>query len=571
MARHRHAGAIVAVFTLAFSLAGCGFFGGGADVAPVAVTQVAGVAVTPTVIPLTNDNWDLALKDADRYRGSPVDITGQVFNAIGSYEGASHYQLFANPRARTGNTHLAVPPDQPKLQEGDTVHVVGTLDRMLVTGSRAGSDLRLPYVVATGVELLSGSAARGAGTAVAALATPVPSPSSTSALLATSPSPTSAPPAETSTSPTATAPPSTATPAPLSPSATAMPATPTTAPTRATSPTPTAPFALEVPPAAFTPASGMQVTSDLTAPGGQYLSTSKSSRDWNGTGAIPAGAGTASFTIDVSQSGRYAVWTRMQYQNVDANSLWLVVDNRPALLLGNEDGGYRVWRWVGWHDGNPGARVAVDLGVGQHTLTVVSREGGTRFDSLLLTDDLNYKPANPPGTPAGPVPSGATPAPPPATPMASDAQRAAPATPVPTSTAAPATTAPPPPTALPTIPPAAQLTAAPTAPSVTQPTVQPTAPLATQPTSQPTASPTPQPTKQPTPQPTAQPTPQPTAQPTPQQAGGTYTVQPGDTLSAIAGRVYGDPSQFPRIFDANRDKLSSPDRIMPGQQLRIPR
>ena len=109
-----------AIIALAFWLAGCGFFGGGAEldatqVAGVAVTPTGGRAVKPTVIPLTNENWDLAVKDADRYRGSPVDITGQIFNAIGDYEGASHYQLFTDPRNRGGNTHLAVPPTKAKL------------------------------------------------------------------------------------------------------------------------------------------------------------------------------------------------------------------------------------------------------------------------------------------------------------------------------------------------------------------------------------------------------------------------------------------------------------------------
>lgn len=49
-----------------------------------------------------------------------------------------------------------------------------------------------------------------------------------------------------------------------------------------------------------------------------------------------------------------------------------------------------------------------------------------------------------------------------------------------------------------------------------------------------------------------------------------YTVQPGDTLSKISQRFYGDASQYMRIFDANRDKLSDPNKIQVGQQLTIP-
>ncbi|MBJ6981904.1 LysM peptidoglycan-binding domain-containing protein [Luteimonas sp. MC1572] len=54
-------------------------------------------------------------------------------------------------------------------------------------------------------------------------------------------------------------------------------------------------------------------------------------------------------------------------------------------------------------------------------------------------------------------------------------------------------------------------------------------------------------------------------------AGATsYTVQKGDTLSHIAKAQYGKASQWRRIFDANRDQLDDPDRIQPGQVLKIP-
>jgi nucleoid-associated protein YgaU len=49
-----------------------------------------------------------------------------------------------------------------------------------------------------------------------------------------------------------------------------------------------------------------------------------------------------------------------------------------------------------------------------------------------------------------------------------------------------------------------------------------------------------------------------------------HTVQRGDTLSHIAQAVYGRASAWRRIFDANRDQLDDPDRIQPGQVLRIP-
>ena len=50
----------------------------------------------------------------------------------------------------------------------------------------------------------------------------------------------------------------------------------------------------------------------------------------------------------------------------------------------------------------------------------------------------------------------------------------------------------------------------------------------------------------------------------------TYTVVAGDNLSKIAKHFYGSASAWKRIFDANRDQLTDPDRIRPGQVLKIP-
>ena len=52
--------------------------------------------------------------------------------------------------------------------------------------------------------------------------------------------------------------------------------------------------------------------------------------------------------------------------------------------------------------------------------------------------------------------------------------------------------------------------------------------------------------------------------------GRTYEVQPGDTLSAIAEKFYGKASQYDRIFQANRDKMTDPDHVKAGVELVIP-
>lgn len=50
----------------------------------------------------------------------------------------------------------------------------------------------------------------------------------------------------------------------------------------------------------------------------------------------------------------------------------------------------------------------------------------------------------------------------------------------------------------------------------------------------------------------------------------TYKVKPGDTLSKISKEFLGDANKYMRIFEANRDKLTDPDKIQVGQELKIP-
>jgi nucleoid-associated protein YgaU len=53
-------------------------------------------------------------------------------------------------------------------------------------------------------------------------------------------------------------------------------------------------------------------------------------------------------------------------------------------------------------------------------------------------------------------------------------------------------------------------------------------------------------------------------------AARTYTVQAGDNLSKISRHFYGDPNQYMKIVNANKETLPDPDKIKPGMQLNIP-
>jgi nucleoid-associated protein YgaU len=49
-----------------------------------------------------------------------------------------------------------------------------------------------------------------------------------------------------------------------------------------------------------------------------------------------------------------------------------------------------------------------------------------------------------------------------------------------------------------------------------------------------------------------------------------HLVERGDTLSKIAKAMYGNANDYPKIFEANKPMLKDPDKIYPGQLLRIP-
>ena len=50
-----------------------------------------------------------------------------------------------------------------------------------------------------------------------------------------------------------------------------------------------------------------------------------------------------------------------------------------------------------------------------------------------------------------------------------------------------------------------------------------------------------------------------------------YTIKSGDSLSKIAKQYYGDAMKYPVLFEANREVIEHPDKIYPGQQIRIPK
>jgi len=59
-------------------------------------------------------------------------------------------------------------------------------------------------------------------------------------------------------------------------------------------------------------------------------------------------------------------------------------------------------------------------------------------------------------------------------------------------------------------------------------------------------------------------------EPKPEEKAEVYEIVSGDTLGGIAKRYYGNASKYMKIFEANKDIISDPNKIYPGQKIRIP-
>ena len=145
------------LFALLFTMLLCGCAGNVQTGVPVAVTPATTSDESPPVerptpsVTLTNQNWNLALSDADRYAGAPVNVVGRVFAE--KREGdAWALQIWTDFEQSTGNTMVVFRSPEKLANRGDHIRVVGTLGGLVEGTSTSGVIVRLPRVFATQVQ-----------------------------------------------------------------------------------------------------------------------------------------------------------------------------------------------------------------------------------------------------------------------------------------------------------------------------------------------------------------------------------------------------------------------------------
>lgn len=101
------------------------------------------------------------------------------------------------------------------------------------------------------------------------------------------------------------------------------------------------------------------------------------------TEGAPGDTGYALYKVKITQAGAYNFWGRAHWYDGCGNSFFLKVDDKPAVVFGN-DGTYQRWHWV------KGLRLSLSAGI--HTIKIQNREDGAKLDQFMLTTNSRYVP-----------------------------------------------------------------------------------------------------------------------------------------------------------------------------------
>ncbi len=129
-------------------------------------------------------------------------------------------------------------------------------------------------------------------------------------------------------------------------------------------------------------AASMTKTRSSVASGGYYLEIPLQRPHGEVEGA-PSDSGRAFYKIRVPAAGNYRFWALCHWYDGCGNSFFLKVDDKPAVVLG-QDGTYQRWHWV--------KGPLLQLSAGTHSITIQNREDGAKLDQVMLTNDTRYVP-----------------------------------------------------------------------------------------------------------------------------------------------------------------------------------
>jgi hypothetical protein len=126
-------------------------------------------------------------------------------------------------------------------------------------------------------------------------------------------------------------------------------------------------------------------TGDATAANGKYTEYPlKRPHATSENSGVQGDGGCVYIKFKVPEQGNYTVWVRTWWYDACGNSFFLVVDDKPAQVVGG-DGTFRTWKWRK-------ATQPYALTAGTHSLKIQNREDGARADQVLITNDTRTIP-----------------------------------------------------------------------------------------------------------------------------------------------------------------------------------
>lgn len=103
--------------------------------------------------------------------------------------------------------------------------------------------------------------------------------------------------------------------------------------------------------------------------------------------------GSASVTADVSSTGTYRAWSRMNAPSTTNNSYLLEIDGKECFVVGDGSAiSPNGWRWVDYQQGNTSSKINISLSAGSHTFKLIGREPDVKLDRILLVADSTCVP-----------------------------------------------------------------------------------------------------------------------------------------------------------------------------------
>lgn len=124
---------------------------------------------------------------------------------------------------------------------------------------------------------------------------------------------------------------------------------------------------------------------DTTASNGKYTEYPlKRPHATSENSGVQGDGGSVYFKVRVPEQGNYTVWVRTWWYDACGNSFFLVVDDKPAQVVGG-DGTFKTWKWRK-------APQPYALTAGVHSVKIQNREDGARADQFLITNDTRTIP-----------------------------------------------------------------------------------------------------------------------------------------------------------------------------------